>query len=199
MSTSITNYDGSIVTTPQQIARPTTVAELQNILRQTDKFPSPVRPMGSFHSLTPCAASPGTVVDMTKMKKVVKIDPQAMTFTAEAGLEMIEAARILREQKLQFLLNIEIGNLTLGSAACCHTKDSLDGVEFGQLSSYVTADQVGQSRGRAAGGVGDGKARAAAAHQVELWTGRASSTRSRSASSRSRSSSSTTRSSRPPT
>ena len=139
MSTSITNYDGSIVTTPQQVARPTTVAELQNILRQTDKFPSPVRPMGSFHSLTPCAASPGTVVDMTRMKKVVKIDAQAMTFTAEAGLEIIEATRILREQKLQFLLNIEIGNLTLGSAACCHTKDSLDGVEFGQLSSYVTA------------------------------------------------------------
>ena len=46
---------------------------------------------------------------------------------------------MLREQKLQFLLNIEIGNLTLGSAACCHTKDSLDGVEFGQVNSYVTA------------------------------------------------------------
>ncbi len=139
MSTSITNYDGSIVTTPREIARPTTVAELQAILRQTDKYPSPVRPMGSFHSLTPCAASPGTVVDMTRMKKVVKVDPQAMTFTAEAGLEIIEAAHLLRAQKLQFFLNIEIGNLTLGSAACCHTKDSLDAVEFGQLSSYVTA------------------------------------------------------------
>src|SRR6185369_11881746 len=41
-------------------------------------------------------------------------------------------------QKLQFILNIEIGNLTLGSAACCQTKDSLDGVEFGQVNSYVT-------------------------------------------------------------
>ena len=37
------------------------------------------------------------------------------------------------------MLNIEIGNLTLGSAACCHTKDGLDGREFGQVSSYVTA------------------------------------------------------------
>jgi hypothetical protein len=36
------------------------------------------------------------------------------------------------------MLNIEIGNMTLGSAACCHSKDALDGHEFGQVSSYVT-------------------------------------------------------------
>jgi len=36
------------------------------------------------------------------------------------------------------MLNIEIGNMTLGSAACCHSKDALDGIEFGQVSSYVT-------------------------------------------------------------
>ena len=32
----------------------------------------------------------------------------------------------------------EIGNITLGSAACCQTKDALDGVELGQVNSYVT-------------------------------------------------------------
>jgi hypothetical protein len=139
MNNAITNYDGSITTTPQVVVQPTTVAEIQAILRQPDKFPSPVRAMGSFHSLTPCAASPGTVVQMTSMKRVIKIDPEAMTLTAEAGLELIEASKLLRKQKLQFMLNIEIGNITLGSAACCHTKDSLDAVEFGQVSSYVIA------------------------------------------------------------
>ena len=39
---------------------------------------------------------------------------------------------------MQMMLNIEIGNMTLGSAACCHSKDALDGIEFGQVSSYVT-------------------------------------------------------------
>ncbi len=61
-----------------------------------------------------------------------------MTLTAEAGLQFIEASRALRAQKLQFLTNIEIGNMTLGAAACCHTKDGLDGGEFGQVGSYVT-------------------------------------------------------------
>src|SRR5438128_10197155 len=138
MSTTITNYDGSIVIAPQQLVRPESVEEIQAILRQRERYPSPVRAVGSFHSLTPCASSPGTMVNMTGLKQVMKIDPQNMTFTAQAGLQMIEAADALRQQNLQFMLNIEIGNMTLGSAACCHTKDSLDGVEFGQVNSYLT-------------------------------------------------------------
>ena len=138
MSKTVTNYDGSISSTPQQLVRPKSVAELQNILKQRDKYPSPVRAMGSFHSLTPCVSSPGTIVDMKALDKIVKIDAEKMTFTAQAGLEMIEAAEALRKLKLQFILNIEIGNMTLGSAACCHTKDALDGVGFGQVNSFVT-------------------------------------------------------------
>ena len=94
--------------------------------------------MGSNHSLTPCASTTGTVVSMAGLNKIVTIDPVAMTFTAQAGLQVVDAAAVLRKQKLQFMLNIEIGNLTLGSAACCQTKDSLDGVGLGQLNSYVT-------------------------------------------------------------
>ena len=139
MSTPITNYDGGIVTTPREHVHPKTVEELQDILRQTDRYPSPVRAMGSNHSLTPCAASTGTIVSMDGFDKIVKIDPGKMTLTAGAGLQLVTAAAELRKQNLQFMLNIEIGNLTLGSAACCHTKDSLDGVEFGQVNSYVTA------------------------------------------------------------
>jgi FAD/FMN-containing dehydrogenase len=139
VSETITNYDGSIVMTPQEVLRPTSVEELQAILRDTDRYPSPVRAMGSNHSLTPCAASSGTIVSMAGLTKIVKIDPVNMTFTAEAGLQLVDAAATLRQQKLQFKLNIEIGNLTLGSAACCQTKDSLDGVELGQVNSYVTA------------------------------------------------------------
>jgi FAD/FMN-containing dehydrogenase len=139
MATTLTNYDGSIVTAPQVVVQPKNVGELQAILKQTDKYPSPVRAMGSNHSLTPCAATPGTVVDMKGMNKILKIDRAAMTLTAEAGIEMIEANRGLRDQQLQLMLNIEIGNLTLGSAACTHTKDALDGIEFGQICSYVTA------------------------------------------------------------
>jgi len=138
MPTSITNYDGGIVSTPQVVARPTTVDELQEILRDRVKYPGPVRAMGSNHSLTPCASSTGTVVDMEGLNQVLRIDTQSMTLTAQAGAQLVNVAAALRKLKLQFMLNIEIGNITLGSAACCQTKDSLDGVELGQVNSYVT-------------------------------------------------------------
>src|SRR5438552_16561002 len=62
MPTTITNYDGGIVTTPQQVVAPRTVEEVQAVLAQPDRYPGPVRAMGSNHSLTPCASSPGTIV-----------------------------------------------------------------------------------------------------------------------------------------
>ena len=139
MSISITNYDGAIVSTPQRHVHPKNVAELQEILRDTQKYPGPVRALGSNHSLTPCAASTGTVVSMDRFTKIVKIDGARKTITAQAGLQLVDAAAALRKKNLQFMLNIEIGNITLGSAACCQTKDALDGVELGQVNSYLTA------------------------------------------------------------
>ncbi|HEY3937532.1 MAG TPA: FAD-dependent oxidoreductase, partial [Bryobacteraceae bacterium] len=138
MPNTIVNYDGSIVTSPQQVVFPETVEEIQSILRDPARYPSPVRAMGSYHSLTPCVSSTGTIIGMSRMTKIISIDTTANTFTAQAGLEVIDASKALRAQNVQFMLNIEIGNMTLGSAACCHTKDALDGIEFGQVSSYVT-------------------------------------------------------------
>ncbi len=168
MSTTISNYDGSIVTVPQQVVRPGSVEEIQAIMQQEDRYPSPVRAMGSFHSLTPCASSSGTVVSMAGLKKIVKIDPEALTFTAEAGLQLIEGAEELRRHGLQFVLNIEIGNMTIGAAACCQSKDSLDGVEFGQVNSYVTGGQVGEPFGRARRGIRRHEPRAHAADSSQL-------------------------------
>src|SRR5262245_55906547 len=138
MANVVRNYAGAITATPAQLVSPRSIAEIQAILRDANRYPSPVRAMGSYHSLTPCASSDGTIIRMSGMKQIVRIDAEKLTFTAEAGLEFIEASRALRKRKLQFLTNIEIGNMTLGSAACCHTKDGLDGGELGQVGSYVT-------------------------------------------------------------
>ncbi|HEX4136976.1 MAG TPA: FAD-binding oxidoreductase [Bryobacteraceae bacterium] len=138
MANTIVNYDGSITANPKQLVYPQTVQEIQAILRDSATYPSPVRAKGSYHSLTPCVSSDGTVVDMSRMTQVVAIDKANNRFTAQAGLQFIEASKALRAQDLQFMTNIEIGNMTLGSACCCHTKDALDGIEFGQVSSYVT-------------------------------------------------------------
>lgn len=138
MPNTIVNYDGSIVTSPQQVVYPATVEEIQSVLRDTARFPGPVRAMGSYHSLTPCASTSGTILNMSRMAQIIEIDEAQKTFTAQAGLQILDASKALRAHDLQFILNIEIGNMTIGSAVCCHSKDALDGIEFGQVSSYVT-------------------------------------------------------------
>jgi UDP-N-acetylenolpyruvoylglucosamine reductase len=150
VNNTILNYDGGISTSPKQVAYPETVGEIQAILQDTRKYPSPVRAMGSYHSLTPCASSDGTIINTSRMNRVVKIDPKSLTFTAQAGLQVIDASLALRTQNLQLMTNIEIGNMTLGAAACCHTKDGLDGKPLGQVSSHVVeikwVDPNGQLR-----------------------------------------------------
>ena len=44
----------------------------------------------------------------------------------------------LQLHSLQFFVNVEIGNLTMGSAACGGTKDASMPGEFGQVASYAT-------------------------------------------------------------
>ncbi len=138
MPNQVVSYDGSISFSPQQIMYPATVDEIQAILRDKETYPGPVRAMGHYHSLTPCAETSGTIINMSNMAQVVALDATNLTFTAQAGMEIIDASKALRAKNLQMMLNIEIGNMTLGSAACCHSKDALDGIQFGQVSSYVT-------------------------------------------------------------
>ena len=108
-------------------------------MRDRNRYPGPVRAMGSYHSLTPCASSPGTMVDMKRMTKIITHRPEEDDVHRGGGSgDHRRRAGALRKRKLQPMLNIEIGNLTLGSAACCQTKDSLDAVEFGQVNSYIT-------------------------------------------------------------
>jgi len=136
MPNPVASYDGSIVFTPQQFVSAQSVDQIQAVLRDPATYPSPVRAMGSGHSLTPCIATTGTTLNMSKMNQLISVDIETMTFTAQAGMQIHEASDALRAQKLQMMLNIEIGNMTLGSAACCHSKDGLDGIEFGQVCSY---------------------------------------------------------------
>jgi len=134
----ITSYDGGNVSTPQVVVTPRSLADLRDVLRDRERYPGPVRALGSFHSLTPCPSSTGTIVDMAGMRRVLDVDKAAGTVTVEAGIQHVDAAAALRTHGLQFFLNVEIGNATIGSLACCHSKDALDGVKEGQISSFVT-------------------------------------------------------------
>lgn len=148
-----------------RIETPGSEADVIRILTDPGRFPSPVRPVGSRHSMTPCmsAEAPGgapsrwgTLVDMTRMTRLP--DGSSLRFethgdkaavTVPAGRTFIDVARELRQKNLQFRVNTELGPLTMGAAACGATKDSSFPGESGQVCHDVVGMRLIKPDGEA--------------------------------------------------
>jgi FAD binding domain len=117
------------------------VDEIRQILGDPERYPSPVRGLASRHSTTRCGeADGGTVVDVRGLNRILDIGADSVT--AEPGALYIDVARELERRGLQFHVNIELGNLSLGAAAICATKDASMPGEFGQVNSYAVGMKV---------------------------------------------------------
>lgn len=130
------------------------VDDIVRIVTDKERYPGPVRAKGSHHSTTDCVvATGGTVIDLTRMNRILSIDKAAKTITMQAGVMHIDAARELEKNGLQFYVNCEIGNLTYGSAACGATKDAsyftaAEGWEFGQVAAYCVGVKAVSAEGK---------------------------------------------------
>ena len=134
----VINWFGSIKSHPAVIVEAETVEQIRAVLEDRQRYPSPVRAVGSNHSTTPCGvAEAGTLIVMRKMDRIIEIGEDSVT--AQAGALYYDVAQELRKHQLQFYVNVELGNLTIGSAASGGTKDASMPGEFGQVASYTTS------------------------------------------------------------
>lgn len=132
------NWFGSITSSPRVVVEVETVEEIVTIVKDSQHYPSPVRAVGSNHSTTACgAADGGTLVVTRKMNRILEIRDD--TVTVQAGALYLDVNEELRKHHLQFHVNVELGNLTIGSAATGGTKDASFAGEFGQVASYAIA------------------------------------------------------------
>jgi FAD/FMN-containing dehydrogenase len=131
----VRNWFGDLVSHPLGVVEARSVDDIVAVMRDQGRYPGPVRARGSGHSTTLCGeADGGTVVDMSKMNRIVEVGED--TVTVEAGALNIDVAKELERQDRQWYVNIELGNATVGSLACCATKDGSMPGEFGQVNSY---------------------------------------------------------------
>ncbi len=70
-----------------------------------------------------------------KMDKILSYGED--TVTVQAGALYIDVNQELAKRGKQFYVNVELGNLTIGSACCGGTKDASMPGEFGQIASYA--------------------------------------------------------------
>ena len=132
---SVSNWFGDFTSHPAVVTDANSVNDIIAVLGDPAKYPSPVRAVGSNHSVTACQVQTGGTMINMKMNRIMHIGTD--TVTVEAGALYIDIAKQLETHNLQFHVNTEIGNLTAGSAACAGTKDASFPAEFGQVSSYV--------------------------------------------------------------
>jgi FAD/FMN-containing dehydrogenase len=72
---------------------------------------------------------------MLKMDRIIEIRDD--TVTAQASALYLDVNQELQKRNLQFYVNLELGNLSMGSAATGGTKDASMPGEFGQVASYA--------------------------------------------------------------
>ena len=137
MTEAVTNWFGDVVSHPKVVVEAKSARQIARILQDQKTYPSPVRAVGSNHSTAPCsAADGGTMIKMNRMNRILEITKDSVR--VEAGAILIDVAFELKKRGMQFYVNTEIGNLSIGSAACSGTKDASFPGEFGQVGSYCT-------------------------------------------------------------
>lgn len=136
-STEIHNWGKDIYSYPEVVVTPESVEQIIEIMKDKEKYPSPVRAVGSNHSTTHCAvANHGTVINMKRLNKIIDIGEE--TVTAQAGALYLDVNLALEQQGKQLFVNVELGNLTMGSACTGGTKDASMPGEVGQVCSYAS-------------------------------------------------------------
>ena len=94
-ATTVTNWFGDLSSQPAVVVEAESTEEVVAILRDSNRYPSPVRAIGSFHSTAACgAADGGTMIRMSKMNRILSTGPD--TITVEAGAIYIDCNCSLR-------------------------------------------------------------------------------------------------------
>jgi L-gulonolactone oxidase len=139
------NWDGEQLCTPSEIRRPTSEAELAEIVARSSRQGKRVRAVGSGHSFTDCACTDGVLVDMTGMQRIVEADPASGLVTVEGGakLHALGPQLAARGLGLENQGDIDAQSITGATATATHGT----GARFGNLSARIVSLRLATAGG----------------------------------------------------
>ena len=107
------NWSGWQKATPQNIAYPTSEAELATLVRSST---GPVRAFGGGHSFSAVALSQGTMISLEQLNGIVSSDATALTATIRAGSRISSLGPALKDVGQGLLNEADINTQSLGGA-----------------------------------------------------------------------------------
>lgn len=135
--TSWSNWAGNQVCAPTAVRRPTTEAELVQVVTDAARDGLRVKCVGAGHSFTPIACTDGVMVDLSGYGRVLGHDPEARTVTVEAGITLSTLSDELAQRGLALENMGDIGYQSIAGATATATHGT--GWHFGNISSRIVA------------------------------------------------------------
>jgi len=132
----LTNWAGNVTFSAQRASRPESLGELRRIVAGRER----VRALGTGHSFNPIADTPGDLVSVAGLPRVMEIDARRATVTVSAGLRYGELVGQL-DAAGWALRNL--GSLPhISIAGACATGTHGSGDANGNLATAVSALQM---------------------------------------------------------
>ncbi len=137
MSRVWSNWAKDQVCAPSAIARPTSEAELAEIVACAAQRGERVRAVGSGHSFTDCACTDGLMIDMTGLQRVIDADPATGLVTIEGGAKLHSLGPQLAERGLGLENQGDIDAQSITGATATATHGT--GARFPNLSARIVS------------------------------------------------------------
>ena len=138
----IGNWGQHRTTRPAVYVEPISYADVQAVVRDGSRFPTPLNPVGSIASVTDTIVNDGgTMVCLRKLDEVLGLERDAtgrQVVRVQAGCRLKKLNMWLQARGVEVAFQAEIGEASVGSVAVGDTKESsLDGP--GYFSAHVVA------------------------------------------------------------
>jgi len=132
----LTNWAGNVAFSATKIHRPASVAELQRLVAAG----ACVRALGTGHSFSRIADTPGDLVSVAGLPKIMKVDAEAATVTVSAGVRYGELAPHLHAAGYALRNLASLPHISVAGACATGTHGS--GNSNGNLATAVCAMEM---------------------------------------------------------
>lgn len=139
------NWSGRQTSSPQQIVRPTSEAELLTAVSNAGDEGWPIRAVGASHSHSRVAATDGLLVELDDWQGVVSADPDAKTATVKSGTRIFQLGEPLHEFGLALRNQGDIDRQSVGGATATGTHGT--GPTLQNLSTSVESLRIALASG----------------------------------------------------
>lgn len=132
-----TNWSGYVTATPEQKLVPTSIEEIQQVVKTAIAQRKRIRVTGAAHSFSGCACPEEIAISLHHLRGIVNVDKANSEVTMYAGTYLHELGDMLREHGFALENMGDIQHQSLAGAVCTGTHGT--GLTLGSVSNQIVA------------------------------------------------------------